>query len=202
MIVYTDNYDEYLQTAHWQEKSRETKGLAESKCEICGKDAEHGNAHHTSYDRLGNEWAGSDTVWLCKQCHEALHKVLKLIDFSKFDELGKRKQNLLTIIEHDRGVETERLVYTIAKKLNIDTGRSTRAFNIIRKTLYTFSGKRTSITGDYANTAYRIGRGRKKYQGMDTEADLKRKIEFDKTKCVDLAVKTINFYRDGNLGGR
>lgn len=201
MIVYTDNYDEYLQSAHWKEISHETKDLANGKCEICGKDADFGNAHHTSYDHLGAEWAGSETVWLCKQCHETMHRIIKLINFTEFDELENRASRLLSIIERDREVRTERLVYRIAKNMNIDPERSTRAFNIIRKTLYTFSGKKTSPKGDYANTAHRIRRGKKNYKGVDTKDDLKRKIKSDKHKGIEAAVEIINYYMEENEHG-
>lgn len=82
------SYEEYLQTEHWKIISEETKRLAGYRCQICNS-PDHLNAHHRTYDRIGNELQ-SDLTCLCKDCHALFHDKLG-------DEDGDETQRMLAV---------------------------------------------------------------------------------------------------------
>lgn len=64
-------YEEYLQTEHWRGMAAQAKADAEFKCLFCGS-ARNLNAHHRTYENLGNEQPG-DLIVLCNDCHARHH---------------------------------------------------------------------------------------------------------------------------------
>lgn len=65
------DYQEYLKTPEWRERSRDCKARAGWRCSRCGsrKDLQ---AHHLTYARLGQERPG-DLECLCDTCHRGEH---------------------------------------------------------------------------------------------------------------------------------
>jgi 5-methylcytosine-specific restriction endonuclease McrA len=67
----SQQYQEYLQTEHWQTTRRRALILAGHKCQLCAGRIEL-EVHHNSYERLGGE-LDSDLVVLCRECHKFHH---------------------------------------------------------------------------------------------------------------------------------
>lgn len=69
------DYGEYLQTDYWRDLRKVTAYLHDYKCDVCGKQTElsKANIHHKTYKNIGNEYT-SDLMYLCRKCHETLHK--------------------------------------------------------------------------------------------------------------------------------
>jgi hypothetical protein len=70
------NYSEYIKSPAWKSKADKAKKAAGYRCQICNRGRDEGatlDAHHRTYDRLGNEAPGDVTV-LCHECHELYEK--------------------------------------------------------------------------------------------------------------------------------
>lgn len=65
-------YRRYLQTQHWKISANAVKARSLSRCQMCGVESKHLEAHHNSYERLGCELE-SDLISLCRQCHKRHH---------------------------------------------------------------------------------------------------------------------------------
>ena len=78
-----EEYQEYLNSAHWKEASAQCREEYDNRCAICGS-TESLNVHHWTYERLGDE-DPKDLICLCQICHKRLHHV---IDMMKTDLLG------------------------------------------------------------------------------------------------------------------
>lgn len=65
-------YQEYLETPHWQQKRAEALARSGGKCSQCGA-TENLDVHHKTYVRLGAEEL-ADLVVLCRDCHFAKHR--------------------------------------------------------------------------------------------------------------------------------
>ena len=67
---FTD-YQTYIRSDEWRKKASEAKVKVGQRCQICNrhKDEITLDAHHRTYEHLGNERAGDITV-LCRDCHE------------------------------------------------------------------------------------------------------------------------------------
>lgn len=69
-------YKEYLLTTHWRNlKEKMYKSKYKYECYSC-KCKTKLELHHKTYKRIGNERL-NDMIWLCRDCHEATHKVNK-----------------------------------------------------------------------------------------------------------------------------
>jgi hypothetical protein len=66
------DYQDYLQSLHWQRLAEETKRLAGYRCQVCNS-ADELCAHHRTYERRGDELQ-SDLICLCRDCHEKFHE--------------------------------------------------------------------------------------------------------------------------------
>lgn len=64
-------YGEFLKTAHWAAVRESVLRAARWTCRLCGKRA--WQAHHLTYERLGNEAPG-DVAALCGDCHKIWHE--------------------------------------------------------------------------------------------------------------------------------
>lgn len=71
------NYQEYIQSDAWKQKSAEAKERAGHKCQLCNS-SDKLETHHRTYDNLGYE-EDNDLIVLCHKCHE------------RFSENGKVK---------------------------------------------------------------------------------------------------------------
>lgn len=67
-------YNKYLNTEHWGYQRKRIARSRKYTCEKCGiVNKQHFHIHHLTYKRIGNE-KPTDLVFLCKGCHENLHK--------------------------------------------------------------------------------------------------------------------------------
>lgn len=65
------NYEEYIKSQEWREKAEEAKAKAGNRCQVCNRSRAEVqlDAHHRTYERLGNELPEDITV-LCRDCHQ------------------------------------------------------------------------------------------------------------------------------------
>lgn len=72
------DYHEYIQSESWRQKATEAKERAGWRCQICNahKDEVTLDAHHRTYERLGNELPEDITV-LCRICHTIYEETKK-----------------------------------------------------------------------------------------------------------------------------
>lgn len=65
------DYEAYLQSPEWQQRRKAALERAEYRCQICNS-PQRLDAHHRTYERLGNEEPADLTV-LCRACHDTFH---------------------------------------------------------------------------------------------------------------------------------
>lgn len=65
-------YSEYLETEEWKMTRHYAIERAGRRCQTCNR-ARRLQAHHRTYDRLGEEWLDDLTV-MCDGCHETFHQ--------------------------------------------------------------------------------------------------------------------------------
>lgn len=65
------NYNEYIRSQEWREKAEAAKAQAGNRCQVCNRSRAEVQleAHHRTYERLGNELPEDITV-LCRDCHQ------------------------------------------------------------------------------------------------------------------------------------
>ena len=65
------DYYEYINSPEWRRRADAAKARAGYRCRVCNRHADEVvlNAHHRTYERLGNEDPDDITV-LCRDCHE------------------------------------------------------------------------------------------------------------------------------------
>lgn len=83
----------YLKSDHWKAyKQRKSQTKDANKCQMCFCKVKT-ELHHKTYLRLGHEELG-DTVFLCKICHDLIHKNYKIKNRypinEAYIELGKK----------------------------------------------------------------------------------------------------------------
>jgi len=73
------DYTTYMQSAEWRERANAAKRRAGNRCQVCNRpgSAVTLDAHHRTYERLGQERSEDLTV-LCRDCH-ALYEANKRI---------------------------------------------------------------------------------------------------------------------------
>jgi hypothetical protein len=72
------NYYEYIKSPEWRVRANAAKRRAGYRCQTCGSNNKL-QAHHLSYDRLGDE-REEDIKVLCDECHEAVSKAHKKVN--------------------------------------------------------------------------------------------------------------------------
>lgn len=70
------DYNAYLRSTKWRTKRKAALRRAEHRCQLC-YGTQRLQAHHRTYDRIGNEKA-SDLTVLCEDCHAVFHAKLAL----------------------------------------------------------------------------------------------------------------------------
>lgn len=70
------NYEEYIKSYEWKQKADAAKARAGYACQVCNN-KQYLNAHHRTYERLGNE-ADGDILVLCRDCHKLFSENGKL----------------------------------------------------------------------------------------------------------------------------
>jgi len=98
MPNYIQNYNEYLQTPHWEEMRR-LKLLHRPYCQVC-KSRRQLNIHHKKYfiktgeDILYKEKV-TDLITLCASCHKLMH--VYLFGNRKINKLACRVRRLMEL---------------------------------------------------------------------------------------------------------
>lgn len=74
------DYRTYINSLEWKQKAEEAKKRVGHRCQICNRSRDETvlNAHHRTYERLGNELPEDITV-LCRGCHRLYEKNRKMI---------------------------------------------------------------------------------------------------------------------------
>jgi len=69
------NYQSYLQSKQWKQKAQAAKKRAGFRCQVCNRSQDEVilNAHHRTYENLGNELLEDLTV-LCEGCHNLFER--------------------------------------------------------------------------------------------------------------------------------
>ena len=88
------SYAEYIQSEAWVRKAEEAKRRAGHRCQICNRHQDDVliDAHHRTYERLGNE-RPEDIPVLCRECHDLFSRHAKLAKygFQEFRQLDSGK---------------------------------------------------------------------------------------------------------------
>jgi hypothetical protein len=66
-------YDTYLASPEWRERSEYMRRKANYRCHLCNDHTTNLNVHHRTYERVGREF-DDDLVVLCRDCHERFHR--------------------------------------------------------------------------------------------------------------------------------
>lgn len=74
-LTPSPRYHDYLQSPEWDRMRNEALAYHGHRCQICGN-ASNLQAHHRTYDRLGNEDM-DDLVVLCDRCHKRHHRFIQ-----------------------------------------------------------------------------------------------------------------------------
>lgn len=82
-------YEEYIKSQEWREKAEEAKAKAGNRCQVCNRSRAEVqlDAHHRTYERLGNELPEDITV-LCRDCHQLYEDSKKLISKAPTEEVS------------------------------------------------------------------------------------------------------------------
>lgn len=104
----------YLKSDDWKSLRSERLSVANFKCEICGDDSVPLDVHHIKYRKLFNV-GRKDLRALCRQCHNAVHRLLK--KYNKLKTLGRTKQWQI-IISH------------MKHRLNVFRRRKVSSYNV------------------------------------------------------------------------
>ena len=70
------SYRAYIKSPAWKRKAGAATKRAGYRCQVCNRGKQDGarlDAHHRTYERLGNERREDITV-LCDDCHRTFHK--------------------------------------------------------------------------------------------------------------------------------
>lgn len=114
-------YNQYLQSDHWQQVKLRYRQAHKYKCFVCPKkDGLH--LHHRTYERLGAE-LDSDLVYLCAKCHGKVHRIARsrskrdrLIDIGNGpEELKARKSTSKARKRERKGKRNARAKIRLAK---------------------------------------------------------------------------------------
>lgn len=69
------NYENYINSAEWDERREKYFSTHERKCYFCGS-TNNVQLHHVTYENLGSE-SDEELEPLCRDCHMALHRVIE-----------------------------------------------------------------------------------------------------------------------------
>ena len=164
-------YEEYLKTAAWAEKRKAAKERAKYRCQTCGVSHRKINAHHNTYERLGDELP-SDLLVLCEPCHLTFHglpkppsKKFKLTDVDDEDD-ENALPDWATMSDDEKISEAKELCAAVVKKSGFKTqAAACRALSLNPSSFSTFSRgigiltkKDTSLVWIRKKRGRRIGR--------------------------------------------
>jgi len=90
---------EYIDSDEWKARAKYYKQQAGFRCRVCNSDSDTLDAHHRTYERLGNE-LDSDITVLCRPCHELFESRLKGQDLS----LSSERDGWLKAVHDERSM--------------------------------------------------------------------------------------------------
>lgn len=104
----------YLKSEQWQTVRLEALARDGAKCFVCGFYALENDAHHINYpDSIWNTKA-DDLIILCRQCHDAVHSLLKIfslktedVQIEKLAEVSNVLRDWAGVRRINRGPKTE-----------------------------------------------------------------------------------------------
>ena len=114
-----EEYNQYLNGKKWRAKRLQVAKRAKFTCEKCLKVVKKGfHIHHLTYKRFGNEKL-SDLVFLCKDCHEELHKcedkskiyTKKDLDNSLFSRVNRSRTLKSKMMTINSGTKEEKKIF-------------------------------------------------------------------------------------------
>ena len=70
------NYYKYLKSIKWKRKARGCYRRAKYRCQICATGNIQLEAHHNTYENLGDE-KPEDLICVCNECHQEITIMLK-----------------------------------------------------------------------------------------------------------------------------
>lgn len=85
------DYQLYLQTYDWHIKRSAALKRAGYRCQVCNS-PDNLNAHHRTYERLGNEQEGDITI-LCTDCHALYSRRLPELPYAGLRMIGIEVQD-------------------------------------------------------------------------------------------------------------
>jgi replicative DNA helicase len=124
------NYETYIQSVDWQEKSEAAKKRALYRCQICNRhqDQVQLDTHHRTYERLGRETTEDLTV-LCHNCHSLYSRYERLVKSNFFTPQKSRPaQPISELIKQYGRNPDEQLRENIPSGL-VDFDKLTLGFN-------------------------------------------------------------------------
>ncbi len=92
------NYREYLGSDHWKKLKAKKEKRTKKQCSICGSRRQI-DCHHVLYKNI-TDVTTADLRWLCRQCHDIAHDLLRS---GKVNPQKKNKSNpqaLFLITKH------------------------------------------------------------------------------------------------------
>lgn len=72
---HIDN-NQYIKSDKWKRKAKACYKRAKYRCQLCGTNNRQLQAHHNTYENLGNE-KPEDLICLCDLCHGDVTIILK-----------------------------------------------------------------------------------------------------------------------------
>lgn len=72
-VAANPEYQAYLLSDEWHEKSNEVKSRAGYRCQLCNSDRSL-QAHHRTYANVKTDAEIEDCICLCKTCHRGFHE--------------------------------------------------------------------------------------------------------------------------------
>jgi len=160
-------YEEYLKTAAWAEKRKAAKKRANYRCQTCGVSHRKINAHHNTYERLGDELP-SDLLVLCEPCHRTFHGLPKPPSkkFNLTDVDDEDDENALpdwaTMSDDEKISEAKELCAAVVKKMGLKSQAATcRALSFNTSSFSAFSRGERILTkknqpGSYARIRHHL----------------------------------------------
>ena len=70
------NYHEYIKSEKWRRKAKACYKRAGYRCQICAATNRRLEAHHNTYNNLGNE-KSEDLICVCDLCHQGITEMLR-----------------------------------------------------------------------------------------------------------------------------
>lgn len=97
ILLASKPYRELLATDEWKMFARDFRRQRDNSCAHCKRTGVETNVHHLFYepDKLPWEYATTELVLLCRECHEGIHEELKKFRKYVFSYLNRQSFRVL-----------------------------------------------------------------------------------------------------------